>query len=187
MNNISPAVLVFAGPNGSGKSTITKGFNVIGEYINADNIKKAENCSDLRAAQKATQMREEAVKNRQDFTFETVLSSPRNVELLKRAKKCGYWIEVVFVLTSNVEINVLRVKNRVKNGGHNVPEDKIRSRYIKSLKNLSELLKFSDVVKVIDNSTDKAELLISLKDGKLEIYKSNNWSCNDIKKLIHNI
>ena len=42
MNEISPAVLVFAGPNGSGKSTVTKGFNIIGEYINADEIKNAE-------------------------------------------------------------------------------------------------------------------------------------------------
>lgn len=47
MNEISPAVLVFAGPNGSGKSTVTKGFRIIGEYINADGIKKKEKCTGL--------------------------------------------------------------------------------------------------------------------------------------------
>lgn len=184
MNEISPVVLVFAGPNGSGKSTVTKGFDIIGEYINADEIKARTHCSDLEAAQKATLLRENLVKNRKSFTFETVLSSPRNIDLLKRAKICGYWIEVVFVLTCDVEINVDRVKNRVRNGGHDVPEDKIRSRYKKSLLNLSELLKFADVVNVIDNSSDKAEMLLSLKDNQIKIYKCKSWSEESIKKLI---
>lgn len=78
MNEISPAVLVFAGPNGSGRSTVTKGFNIIGEYINADEIKKKEKCTDLEAAVIATSLRENAIRNRMDFTFETVLSTPRN-------------------------------------------------------------------------------------------------------------
>ena len=184
MQKISPAVLVFAGPNGSGKSTVTRGFDVIGEYINADDIKRDEGCSDLEAAQKATYLREEAVKSGRDFTFETVLSSHRNIELLKTAKKHGYWIEVVFVLTSDANINVTRVKSRVKKGGHDVPEDKIRSRYVKSLANLKELFKFCDVINVVDNSTDKAELIISLKDKEIKIYKSRNWTYDKIRKLI---
>lgn len=57
----APIVLVFAGPNGSGKSTVTKGFDIVGEYINADEIKKIKNCSDLEAAQFATALREDAV------------------------------------------------------------------------------------------------------------------------------
>ena len=57
-----PIVLVFAGPNGSGKSTVTKGFNIIGEYINADEIKKQTACTDMEAAQHATALREYAVK-----------------------------------------------------------------------------------------------------------------------------
>lgn len=123
----TPIELVFAGPNGSGKSTVTKGFDIIGEYINADDIKKQRNCSDLEAAQFATALREDGVKNKRDFTFETVLSSPRNVELLKNAKSFGYRIEVVFVLTSDPQINISRVAQRVKNGGHDVPKDKIIS------------------------------------------------------------
>lgn len=81
----APMVLVFAGPNGSGKSTVTKGFDIVSEYINADEIKKEKNCSDLEAAQFATALREDAVYNMKSFTFETVLSSSRNVELLKKA------------------------------------------------------------------------------------------------------
>ena len=111
----APIVLVFAGPNGSGKSTVTKGFDIVGEYINADEIKKEKNCSDLEAAQFATALREDAVYNMRSFTFETVLSSARNVELLKKAKNFGYQIEIVYVLTVDPQINVSRVAQRVKN------------------------------------------------------------------------
>lgn len=184
MSRRYPAVLVFAGPNGSGKSTVTRGFDIIGQYINADNIKQKEKCTDMEAAIIATALREDAIKNRLDFTFETVLSTSRNVELLKKAKHLGYWIEVVFVLTSDAEINVLRVKDRVRKGGHDVPEEKIRSRYVRSLANLSELLKFCDVVNVVDNSTDKAELIISLRDKKIKVHECKNWSVERFQKLI---
>ena len=184
MKEISPAVLVFAGPNGSGKSTVTRGFNIVGEYINADEIKKKEKCTDLEAAIIATSLRETAIRNKMDFTFETVLSTSRNVELLRNAKKAGYWIEVVFVLTVDAEINVSRVEDRVRNGGHDVPVEKIRSRYKKSLANLSELLKFCDVVNVVDNSTDKAELIISMKDKKIVIHKCKNWEEEKLQRLV---
>ena len=179
-----PEIIVFAGPNGSGKSTITKMANIIEPYINADDIKKQKSYSDLEAAQYATVLRENAVKNNRDFTFETVLSSPRNVELLKIAKKSGYRIEVVFFLTVDPKINVVRVAERVKKGGHDVPTDKIIKRYYKSLKNVSELLKIADVMWVVDNSTEKAELIIYLKDNKISIYETMLWSKEQIEKLI---
>ncbi len=179
-----PVILVFAGPNGSGKSTVTKGFSIVGEYINADDIKKEKNCTDLEAAQKATALRERAIDNRSSFTFETVLSTSRNIELLKRAKKIGYRIEVIFVLTCNAEINVARVKHRVQNGGHNVPEDKIISRYSKSIANISELLKIADVMWVVDNSSSKADLIVYSKNGVVTIYESEFWSQERIEKLV---
>ena len=184
MMDSTPIVLVFAGPNGSGKSTVTKGFDVIGEYINADEIKKQRNCSDLEAAQIATALREDAIKNRRDFTFETVLSYPRNVELLKNAKSVGYRIEVVFVLTSDPQINVSRVAQRVKNGGHDVPKDKIVSRYHKSLDNIAKMLKIADIMWVVDNSTEKAELIIYSKDSEISINETLYWNKDKIEKLI---
>ena len=124
-----PSILVIAGPNGSGKSTVTKGLPVIGLYVNADEIKKASKCPDLEAAQEAEMIRQALLEARQDFTFETVLSTDRNLLLLEEAKKAGYQICAVFVLTKDSAINVRRVRNRVKMGGHDVPEDKIISRY----------------------------------------------------------
>ena len=74
-NQKKPEIIVFAGPNGSGKSTITRFAKVIEPYINADNIKSVNHCSDLEAAQLAEKMREEALSEQKSFTFETVLST----------------------------------------------------------------------------------------------------------------
>ncbi len=90
-----PEIIVFAGPNGSGKSTITKLARVIEPYINADDIKRTTHCSDMDAALKAEELREGAIANQLDFTFETVLSTDRNLELLKRAKVQGYFIRCI--------------------------------------------------------------------------------------------
>lgn len=85
-----PEVIVFAGPNGSGKSTITQMAKVGGEYINADDIKRTTLCTDLEAAVKAEELREYMIENKKDFTFETVLSTDRNLLLLQKAKEQGY-------------------------------------------------------------------------------------------------
>lgn len=81
-----PEVIVFAGPNGSGKSTITQMAKVRGEYINADDIKRTTLCTELEAAVKAEELREYMIENKKDFTFETVLSTDRNLILLKERK-----------------------------------------------------------------------------------------------------
>ena len=99
MQNLKkPEIIVFAGPNGSGKSTITRFAKVIEPYINADNIKSVNHCSDLEAAKLAEKMREDALAEQKSFTFETVLSTERNLNLLKRAKEKGYFIRCIYVV-----------------------------------------------------------------------------------------
>lgn len=97
-NDKLPEVIVFAGPNGSGKSTITKMAKVIEPYINADDIKRTNCCSDLEAAQLAEKMREQAIADKQSFTFETVLSTERNLNLLRKAKEQGILFAVSMFL-----------------------------------------------------------------------------------------
>ena len=88
-----PEVVVFAGPNGSGKSTITDLLKPPYDYVNADEIKKHLKCTDLEAAQIAEKHREMLLESENDFSFETVLSTERNLNLLKRAKEKGYFIK----------------------------------------------------------------------------------------------
>ncbi|MDD3340078.1 MAG: zeta toxin family protein [Lachnospiraceae bacterium] len=128
-----PEITFFAGPNGSGKSTITALIKPPYKYINADEIKSILDFSDLEAAQMAEKMREKRLENNEDFCFETVLSTDRNLKLLQRAKNVGYFIRCFYILTADPQVNVERIRGRVAVGGHDVPEEKILSRYDKAL------------------------------------------------------
>lgn len=147
-----PEIIIFAGPNGSGKSTITAMTNIIEPYTNADNIKKSSHCSDMEAAILVDELRNKYIDEKISFTFETVLSTDRNLALLKRAKERGYFIRCIYVLTSEPLINVARVKARVQAGGHDVPVEKIISRYYRALALLPELLPICDICHIYDNS-----------------------------------
>ena len=184
VNSFRPRILVFAGPNGSGKSTITKKIPICGIYVNADEIKRISNCTDLEAAQEAELIRKTLLNAHKDFTFETVLSTDRNLELLRQAKEQGYEIHAVFVLTNNPCINVERVKSRVKAGGHDVPGEKIINRYEKSLHNLAQLVRIADHTRVIDNSNDKPHLICEVLNQHVTIWESPEWSKEAILRLL---
>lgn len=148
----NPEIVVFAGPNGSGKSTITELLKPPMDYINADEIKKIMKCSDLEAAQLAERQREEHIIQMNEFCFETVLSTGRNLELLGKAKNKGYFIRCYYILTADPMINIWRVKSRVESGGHDVPEDKIIKRYDRALELVKDLVKICDICHIYDNS-----------------------------------
>ena len=177
-----PEVIVFAGPNGSGKSTITRMAKIGGEYINADDIKSATLCTDLEAAVKAEELRERMIADRKDFTFETVLSTDRNLLLLQRAKEKEYFIRGIYVLTCNADINVARVNAREALGGHGVPEEKIRSRYDKALALIPKFVEICDILHIYDNTQEPFRIFKKCKDV---YYRWNNqyWSNDDIKNL----
>jgi predicted ABC-type ATPase len=88
----------------------------------------------------------------ESFTVETVMSDRSKLEYIRTARKMGYRIYLYFVSTKDVNINIGRVSQRIELGGHGVPEDRIRSRYIKSLDNLYEALLLSDRAYIFDNS-----------------------------------
>lgn len=180
----SPRLLVFAGPNGSGKSSVTVKVPIVGLYVNADDIKRARGCTDLEAAQEAEKIRRLLLAKRKDFTFETVLSTDRNLELLREAKQAGYSIMAVFVLTHDPEINVARVRQRAEAGGHPVPEEKIRSRYVKSLGNLASLVRIADRTMVLDNSGEKPDLICEVRGNEVQIRENINWTKKEILALL---
>jgi len=180
--NRLPEVMIFAGPNGSGKTTVTRMAKTIGVYINADDIKKSNLCSDLEAAQKAEELRESMLETTEDFTFETVLSTDRNLKLLKKAKEKGYFLRCIYVLTDDPEINIARVRMRESMGGHGVPEEKIKSRYQKALKLIPELIKLCDIVHIYDNTTSPYRIFKKRKDTYYH-WENKYWSYSDIEKL----
>ena len=182
MKNKLPEVIVFAGPNGSGKTTITRMAKTVGVYINADDIKRSNSCSDLEAALKAEELRESMIEKNKDFTFETVLSTDRNLKLLKKAKENGYFLRCIYVLTSNPEINKIRVDIRESMGGHSVPEEKIKSRYYKALDLIPELVEICDIVHIYDNTNVPFRIFKKRKDVYFH-WENKYWSFSDIEKL----
>ena len=164
MLNKKPMVLVLAGPNGSGKSTITRYFEKIGVYTNADDIVMATGMSNEEAAVFADKKRYHSIEVREDFTFETVLSSNYKLDILKKAKEEGFFIKCIFVLTVNPRINVARVEARVASGGHDVDKEKIISRYYKSLNNIKNLMSICDIMHVYDNTIEPVRIIRKHKE-----------------------
>jgi len=181
-----PEITIFAGPNGSGKSTITIiSPHVVSPYINADEIKRTIHCEDIEAAQKAEEMRLQCIEARQSFSFETVLSTNRNLDLLRIAKSRGYFIRGIFVLTANAELNVLRVQARQKSGGHGVPTDKIRSRYAKSLANIPEFIDICDVCHIYDNTGQGPKRIFKKKRAEITFWTTQIWTRSKISELVN--
>ena len=112
-------------------------------------------------------VRRKLVANHQSFTFETVMSSPDKVEFLRHAKANGFRIYLYFVATEDPEINVSRVANRVRAGGHDVPHDKILSRYERSLELLSDALRVANRAYVFDNPGPHLQWLAEFENGSL--------------------
>lgn len=102
-------------------------------------------------------LRQHLLERRSSFTCETVMSHPSKVALLEQAQRRGYRTYLYFVATDDPVINLSRVRNRVGLGGHPVPEDKIISRYHRSLALLLEAIKHTSRAYIFDNSTDSAD------------------------------
>lgn len=182
MQNRKPMILVIAGPNGSGKSTITAFFDKIGKYTNADDIVSATGMDNMEAAILVDKMRYESIDKKEDFTFETVLSSGYKLDILRKAKAEGYFIKCVFVLTADPQINIARIQSRVASGGHNVDSSKVIERYYKSINNIKELLEICDIMHVYDN-TEIPQRIIRKHKEDLSIYPNEYWIEQDILEL----
>jgi predicted ABC-type ATPase len=107
------------------------------------------------AAVLADFIRRELLAAGESFTFETVMSSPDKVDFMREARASGYRTYLYFVATAEPSINVERVQLRVAQGGHDVPEDKIRERYARSIALLAPACEAADRAYVFDNSGEQ--------------------------------
>ena len=183
MQNKKPMILVLAGPNGSGKSTITTSFDKVGKYTNADDIVATTGMDNMEAAVLVDKMRYESISKKEDFTFETVLSSEYKLNILRKAKAEGYFVKCVFVLTIDPKINIARIESRVAAGGHDVDSSKVVERYYKSINNIKELLNICDIMHVYDN-TETPKRIIRKHKEDLSIYPNEYWSEQEILELL---
>lgn len=144
----SPKVVVIAGPNGAGKSTVAprllRGPLGVSEFVNADTI--ARGLSELhpdRVAMAAgrimmSRLRELAA-SKQDFAFETTLASRTFAPWLSELIANGYQFWLLFLWLPTADHAVARVAERVRRGGHDIPEATIRRRYRAGIRNFFNL------------------------------------------------
>jgi predicted ABC-type ATPase len=158
MTITEPSLLMVAGPNGSGKSTLIAALRssqaALPElYINADDLQR-ERGLEARTAQKlATELRAQALRATCSFMYETVMSHPSKLAELQAAGLRGYRNTVYLVATINPELNVARIQSRVASGGHDVPEQKARQRYHRTLALAPLALAYAHEALVFDNSS----------------------------------
>jgi len=177
---VQPVLIVVAGPNGSGKTTLTTRLKQDHwsdgvEYLNPDDIARDRfgdwNSPEavLAAARWTEARREELLRSRSGIAFETVLSAPDKLKFIERAKAAGYFVRAFFVGTIDPSINAARIAARMMKGGHQVPIEKIVSRYGRSLANLQILSEIAQRTYVYDNSVDGEDgrLCARFQDGQL--------------------
>jgi predicted ABC-type ATPase len=168
-----PALWIIAGPNGSGKSTlygskrdniygnteildVARPFWIINPDLLASRIRAVErlgvNAANLEAVKRIGKWLEASVRAHQSVGVETVLSTDKYRRLVRAAKQHGFEVRLIYVVLRDPELNVKRVRLRVKKGGHDVPVKKIKERWTKSLRQLPWFLREADWALIFDNT-----------------------------------
>ena len=181
-----PNLYIMAGCNGAGKTTTS--YTVLPEmlnckeFVNADEIARGlspfqpETVSFQAGRIMLTRIKD-LLKGRNDFGFETTLSSRNYVRVIAQAKKLGYTVVLIYFWLESVDLAKARVKARVENGGHNIPSDVIERRYTRGLNNFFTLYK--DLVNswmMYDNSHEIPVMLARGKSSLVSsIYNPDLW------------
>lgn len=158
-----PKIVILAGPNGAGKSTsaakLLRGALKVEEFVNADTIAQglsafAQDRVAFQAGRIMLARLAELAAGRASFGFETTLASRTYAPWLAELRASGYKVHIVFLWLSSPDEAVARVAERVRAGGHDVPEPTIRRRYDAGLKNLVTLyMPLADSWQLNDNSS----------------------------------
>lgn len=164
-----PNLYIIAGCNGAGKTTAS--YTMLPEmleckeFINADEIAKGlspfqPEKAAIEAGRIMIRRIEDMLKLQQDFAIETTLATKSYVSFIKKAQKVGYFVTLLYFWLSSPELAIKRVEDRVKSGGHNVPNDVIRRRYKAGAQNLFALYTpIADYWLVVNNSENPFSLV----------------------------
>lgn len=178
-----PHVVMIAGPNGAGKTsaamTLLPDYLNIREFVNADEIARGLSPLNPNAAASAAGciMKERInylIEARQNFAFETTAAGVARRLAMQKCRDAGYATSIVFLYLSSPALAIERVKLRVSQGGHDIPEQQIISRFYAGLKNLFTVyVHLADAVEIYDNSLAEPSLIAK----KLSI--APDWAVHD--------
>lgn len=175
---------VFAGVNGSGKSTLTRLMaDYVGLIIDPDSIAKQKELSSFEAGKEVIRKVSSCIEEGISFSLETTLSGTLPFRQIEQAREKGFYVRMFYVGLSNVKLNLDRIKIRVSQGGHDIPEEDVLRRYPRSLRNLSKAMEVCDEILIYDNSVD-FELVCIVECGK-EVYKNKGVEAPWVSALIN--
>lgn len=151
-----PIVVAIAGPNGAGKTTFYRAHLASTglRFVNADALAAELAADPYKAAGLADAVRREMVAHSESFVFETVFSDPvgDKIDFLEETARRGYAVVLCFIGLSSPKLSAQRVAMRVSQGGHDVPDEKLHSRFPRTLANLKNAIQRLPCVVVYDNS-----------------------------------
>jgi len=186
-----PNIYIISGCNGAGKTTAS--FTVLPEmldcdvFINADEIAKGlsplnPSKSAIEAGRLMLQKINHLISRDQDFAFETTLATKSYASKIKKARDAGYQITLVFFYLESQDLAIERVKSRVSEGGHDIPENVIRRRYNAGIKNLFDIyIPLSHYWMIFDNSNVPTNFIAEGYSSE-EIDVLNNRIFEEIKR-----
>lgn len=170
-------MFIIAGPNGAGKSTLYEtriAPKISAEFVNADRIQRdtlrdPSMSAAYKAAELAEARRRELMSQRKSLVTESTFSHPSKLQLVEDAKKEGYRVIMYHVQVRSPQLSVARVAARVEEGGHNVPEDKIRERFDRNRDIIRQAALKADRAFVYDNSlrNELPRLVLELERGRV--------------------
>jgi predicted ABC-type ATPase len=165
----SPRIVIIAGPNGAGKTTFAQEYLPreagLPDFINVDLIAQglspfAPDKAALQAGKIMLAQIAHKVRRRESFAFETTLSGLNYARHIPRWRQAGYHVRLIFLSLPSVDLAIARIKNRVAQGGHNVPSDVVRRRFDAGLRNFwSIYCKIVDSWELYDNSGPSPRLV----------------------------
>jgi predicted ABC-type ATPase len=168
----APQIIVLGGPNGAGKTTAAKGILSdvlqLGEFVNADYIAQglagfAPERAAFAAGRIMLRRLDELARQRASFAFETTMASKTFIPWLERRIAEGFECHFFYFWLSSAELAIRRVRSRVRQGGHAIPEDVVRRRYGRSLTNfVGHYLPIATSARVYDNSRNGDPRLIAV-------------------------
>ncbi|WP_255763292.1 zeta toxin family protein [Fulvivirga maritima] len=185
---------IISGCNGAGKTTAS--YTLLpeildcNEFVNADEIAKGlspfnPESEAMAAGRLMLSKIDRLISRKNDFGFETTLSTRSYKNLITKARENGYRLTLLFFWLRNPDLAVKRVETRVKEGGHNIPEDVIRRRYENGLKNFFSIFEpLVDEWMFIDNSGEPYQI-VAYKNTKGSII-NNQGLWDDLKNKYQN-
>jgi predicted ABC-type ATPase len=178
-------VYIVGGPNGSGKTTFVKQF--LPQYINVRNFVNADDIAvglspldyssmNIRSGKLMLELIDGYMRKMESFGFETTLAGKKWLTMIQELKRAGYKIFIFFLDLASVELSVARVRYRVLAGGHDIPEETIRRRYVRARNNFWYTYKtMADSWYLFNNSGKNPELVADQAEKSLQVVHNNYY------------